>query len=79
MAVDSTLFNPGFIGGNFIWWSGQIADDSSWRINHTESKFKTASEENQPADKPGKPPAGWGYRYKVRIIGAHDQDEEIVA
>ncbi len=79
MAVDSTLFNPGFIGGNFIWWIGQIADDSSWRINHTESKFKTASEENQPADKPGKPPAGWGYRYKVRIIGAHDQDEEIVA
>ena len=26
------LFNPGFLGGNFLWWVGQIADDSTWQV-----------------------------------------------
>ena len=26
-----SLFNPGFLGSNFLWWVGQIADDSTWR------------------------------------------------
>ena len=76
--AEGTLFNPGYIGGNFIWWIGQIADDSSWRINNTESKFKSPDLEDQPSDEPGEPPIGWGYRYKVRIIGSHDEDEAIV-
>jgi hypothetical protein len=59
------LFNPGFLGGNFLWWVGQIADDSTWRDNILPGKF---------ADKNSV--AGWGYRYKVRIIGLHDQEEE---
>jgi hypothetical protein len=52
------LFNPGFLGGNFLWWVGQVADDSTWRENVKEGKYKS------PSDVPG-----WGYRYKVRIIG----------
>ena len=29
----SALFNPGFLGSSFMWWVGQIADDSTWRDN----------------------------------------------
>ena len=41
------LFNPGFLGGNFLWWVGQVADDSTWRENVKESKYKS------PSDVPG--------------------------
>ena len=59
-----SLFNPGFLGGSFLWWVGQIADDSTWRSNKNSGKFSGA--ESIP---------GWGERYKVRIIGLHDQGE----
>jgi hypothetical protein len=59
------LFNPGFIGGSFIWWLGQIADNSSWRNNEQPGKFETAEQIK-----------GFGKRYKVRIIGVHDKEEE---
>lgn len=62
-----SLFNPGFLGANFLWWVGQVADDSTWRENLKESKHKSSSEV-----------PGWGYRYKVRIIGLHDKEEEII-
>ena len=62
------LFNPGFLGGSFLWWIGQIADDSTWRDNILPGKF---------ADKNSVP--GWGRRYKVRIIGLHDQEEETIS
>ena len=61
------LFNPGFLGGNFLWWVGQIADDSTWRENISAGKIKSKN------DTPG-----WGYRYKVRIIGIHDQGESSI-
>jgi len=61
---SSSLFNPGFLGGSFYWFIGQVADDSTWRENQNPNKFEEISE--MPA---------WGYRYKVRIIGHHDQDE----
>ena len=61
----STLFNPGFLGTNFSWWVGQIADDSTWRDNINSGKY---------ADKNSVP--GWGRRYKVRIIGLNDRDWE---
>ena len=47
-----------------MWWVGQIADDSVWRDNNLTGKY-----ENKDA------PTGWGRRYKVRIIGLHDQGE----
>jgi len=64
---SSSLFNPGFLGGSFYWFIGQVADDSTWRENQNPGKFEEISE--MPA---------WGYRYKVRIIGRHEQDESDV-
>ena len=61
------LFNPGFIGGSFIWWLGQIADNSSWRDNELSGKFQNAG------DIPG-----FGKRYRVRIIGVHDKEEAMI-
>ena len=62
--MESSLFNPGFIGSSFHWFIGQVADDSTWRENLEPGKFKKTK------DIPG-----WGYRYKVRIVGHHDQNE----
>ena len=64
---SSSLFNPGFLGGSFYWFIGQVADDSTWRDNQNPNKFEKI--EDMPA---------WGYRYKVRIIGHHDQEESHV-
>ena len=61
---SSSLFNPGFLGSSFHWFIGQVADDSTWRENLPSKKFK------KNTDIPA-----WGYRYKVRIIGYHDQEE----
>ena len=60
------LFNSGILGTDFIWWIGQIADDSTWRDNIIPSKFPSA--QSIP---------GWGARYKVRIMGVHDQGQII--
>lgn len=60
-----SLFNPGFLGSNFLWWVGQIADDSTWRGNINPGKYPNKN--SIP---------GWGRRYKVRIIGLHDQGED---
>ena len=60
----TTSFNPGFLGSSFNWWIGQVADDSVWRDNILPGKYANA----------GQVP-GWGRRYKVRIIGLHDQGE----
>lgn len=62
------LFNPGFLGGSFLWWVGQIVDDSAWRDNINSGKYE---------DRTGIP--GWSRRYKVRIIGLHDQGEESIS
>ena len=64
METSGGLFNPGFLGSSFLWWVGQIADDSTWRDNINSGNYE---------DKFSIP--GWGKRYKVRIIGLHDQGE----
>lgn len=66
--ADGTLYNPGFLGSNFSWWIGQVADDGTWRGNANPSNYKSKDEI-----------PGWGYRYKVRIIGLHDQEEEVLS
>jgi len=63
-----SLFNPGFLGSSFHWFIGQIADDSTWRENQNPAKFDKV--EDIPA---------WGYRYKVRIVGQHEQEESDVS
>jgi len=61
---EGSLFNSGFLGASFSWWIGQIAEDSTWRDNILPGKFESVDEV-----------PGWGRRYKVRIIGLHDQGE----
>ena len=67
MEGTGALFNPGFLGGSFLWWVGQIVDDSTWRDNTNSGKYQ---------DRTSIP--GWGRRYKVRIIGLHDQGETTI-
>ena len=62
--TEGTLFNPGFLGASFNWWVGQIASDSTWRDNILPGKFESKDQIS-----------GWGRRYKVRIVGLHDQGE----
>ena len=65
MAQDGgALFDSGLLGSSFHWWIGQIADDSVWRENII-CKPHASETEN----------VGWGRRYKVRILGLHDQGE----
>ena len=68
MEGGGALFNPGILGTDFLWWIGQIADDSTWRDNMVAGKFP--NKDTIP---------GWGARYKVRIMGVHDQGQEAVA
>ena len=58
---DSGLTSNTSVFDQMNWWIGQIADDSTWRDNQLSGKFDDA--ESIP---------GWGYRYKVRIMGVHD-------
>ena len=65
MAQDGgALFDSGLLGSSFHWWIGQIADDSVWRENIVPAPHASAAEN-----------VGWGRRYKVRILGLHDQGE----
>jgi len=62
--MESSLFNSSFLGSGFNWWIGQVCDDSTWRENLNPETFEKT--EDIP---------GWGYRYKVRLMGHHDKDE----
>jgi hypothetical protein len=65
MAQDGgALFDSGLLGSSFHWWIGQIADDSVWRENVIAAPHASEGEN-----------IGWGRRYKVRILGLHDQGE----
>ena len=65
MAQDGgALFDSGLLGSSFHWWIGQISDDSVWRENVICAPHATEKEN-----------VGWGRRYKVRILGLHDQGE----
>ncbi len=68
MSETGALFDPGFLGGGFNWWIGQVMDDTSWRDNILPGKFE------DPNSIPG-----WGRRYKVRIMGLHDKQEKSIS
>ena len=59
--MESGLYDNGFMGGRFYWWLGQVVDSKLWRENLTDKKT------------PSSEIPGWGYRYKVMIMGLHDQ------
>ena len=61
------LFESGLLGSSFFWWVGQIADDSVWRENEIPAPHAQEGEN-----------IGWGRRYKVRIMGLHDQGETVI-
>ena len=62
------LFNQAFLGGDFLWWIGQVVDRCVWEENILSGKFK--NKDSIP---------GWGRRYKVRILGIHDQGITAIA
>ena len=64
---QSSLYNPGFVGTQFNWWIGQVAASSTWRENMKDTPYE--KREDIP---------GWGYRYKVRIMGLHDGGESVI-
>ena len=63
--IDEAFIKSNFIGKDgFIWWIGQIAPADSWRTD--KSRVDTPKDE------------GWAYRCKVRIIGYHSFDDQIL-
>ena len=74
--IEESLLKSNFLGRDgFIWWIGQVAPAAVWR----NEKSKIDSGENKRDDK-GKPKIGdsWAYRCKVRIVGYHTFDGEIL-
>ena len=47
MDQANNLYNPGFVGSQFHWWLGQVADSSSWRANIKDTSYES------PEDVPG--------------------------
>lgn len=63
--IEESLLKSNFAGKDgFIWWIGQVADPSVWRDE--KSRVDSSAEE------------GWAYRCKVRIIGYHSFDGNIL-
>lgn len=61
--IEESLLKSNFLGKDgFVWWIGQVADPSVWR------------NEKSRVDSKG----SWAYRCKVRIIGYHTFDGNIL-
>lgn len=64
--IEESLLKSNFIGKDgFVWWIGQVADPKVWRTE----KSRIDSEEQSNS---------WAYRCKVRIIGYHTFDGNIL-
>jgi len=71
--IENGLVKTHFLGRDgFIWWIGQIVDQTQWAANLGGSPTRTTEEQ-----------AGFDFRYKVRIMGYHTavpgdlKDEEL--
>ncbi len=74
--IEESLLKSNFLGRDgFVWWIGQVAPPAVWRTE----KSKIDSGENK-RDQKGNPKIGdsWAYRCKVRIIGYHTFDGDIL-
>jgi len=61
--IEESLLKSNFAGKDgFIWWVGQVADPKSWR-NEKSRVFNDGS---------------WAYRCKVRIVGYHTFDGNVL-
>ena len=59
--LDQSLIKTHFLGRDgFIWWIGQIVDQTKWAGNLGGSPTKTTEDQK-----------GFSFRYKVRIMGYH--------
>ena len=59
--IDQSLVKTHFLGRDgFIWWIGQIVDQTQWAANLGGSPTRTTKEQK-----------GFDFRYKVRIMGYH--------
>jgi len=59
--IEQGLVKTHFLGRDgFIWWIGQIVDQTQWAGNLGGSPTKTTEDQK-----------GFGFRYKVRIMGYH--------
>ena len=59
--LEQGLVKRHFLGRDgFIWWIGQVVDQTQWIGNFPEAPTKTAKEQK-----------GFDFRYKVRIMGYH--------
>jgi len=71
--IEQGLIKSHFVGRDgFIWWIGQVVDETQWTPNIPGVPTKTAKEQK-----------GFDFRYKVRIMGYHTaaptdlKDEEL--
>ena len=66
--IQEGLFKNHFVGRDgFIWWIGQVAPEDTWKDNIPARP--AISNEAQP---------GFAERYKVRIMGYHTPDREVL-
>ncbi len=69
--IEGSLLKSNYLGKDgFIWWIGQVAPASVWR---NEKSTPDAGE-----NKKGKTSGSWAYRCKVRIIGYHPFDRQVL-
>jgi hypothetical protein len=66
--IDESLLKSNYLGKDgFIWWLGRVAPPESWDkeelIDYDQTQY----------------PDAWGYRCKVRIIGYHTFDKNILS
>ena len=71
--IEEALLKSNFLGKDgFIWWIGQVADPKVWRNENSRVEGEKDKAE-ETIDK-----KAWGYRCKVRIIGYHSFDRNIL-
>ena len=59
--LEQALIKTNFLGKDgFIWWIGQVVDQTKWAGNLPETPTKTTKQQK-----------GFDFRYKVRIMGYH--------
>lgn len=68
--IEESLLKSSFIGKDgFVWWIGQVADPKVWRDEKSRVDGKLDSNKKEDS---------WAYRVKVRIIGYHSFDSNIL-